>query len=42
MRHTTRHLRNRIRLQNIKKKLVRQAKQLKKAQKAARAQARPA
>ncbi len=40
MRHTTRNLRNRTRLQSIRKKLAQQAKQLKKARKAA--QARPA
>jgi hypothetical protein len=32
MRNTTKNLRNRIRLQKIKKKLVKQAKQARKAQ----------
>jgi hypothetical protein len=34
MRHTTKHLRNRIRLQKIKKKLAGEAKQAKKLKKA--------
>jgi hypothetical protein len=37
MRHTTRNLRNRIRLQKIKKKLVREAKLTKKERKKAKA-----
>jgi hypothetical protein len=35
MRHTAKNLRNRIRLQKIGKKLVKQAKQARKAQRAA-------
>jgi hypothetical protein len=35
MRHTTKNLRNRIRLQKIGKKLVKQAKQARKQQRAA-------
>jgi hypothetical protein len=37
MRHTTKNLRNRIRLQKIKKKLVREAKLAKKERKKAKA-----
>jgi hypothetical protein len=40
MRHTTKNLRNRIRLQKIGKKLVKQAKQLRKQQRAATAAAK--
>ena len=41
MRHTTRNRNNRMRLQKNRKKLLQQAKQLKKAQRA-KAQPRPA
>jgi hypothetical protein len=40
MRHTTKNLRNRIRLQKIGKKLVKQAKKARKQQRAATAAAK--